>query len=293
MNTKKWIEENTESLSGKTVAVTGTTGGLGKELCSYLASLGASLILVDRNLARSKAFRDELSETYENIDVKCISADLEDIESVKSALEALKREPLDVFIHNAGAYSIPRHKCKTGYDNVYQINFVSPYYMIRELLPMLRERDGRVVVVGSIAHNYSKSDANDIDFSKRNAASKVYGNAKRYLMFSLYELFANEERASLSVTHPGISFTNITSHYPKLIFAFIKHPMKIIFMKPKKACLSILRGVFSSVGYHEWIGPRAFGIWGLPKKMKLKSCSAEESIRIGECADKVYLEIKK
>ena len=49
MNIKKWLAENTSSLVGKTVVVTGTTGGLGRELCGYLALLGAELILVDRN----------------------------------------------------------------------------------------------------------------------------------------------------------------------------------------------------------------------------------------------------
>ncbi len=290
MNIEKWLSENTCSLKGKTVAVTGTTGGLGRELCKYLSGLGASLILVDRNALRSESFKNELESEYPNT-VKCINANLEDINSVKAALEALKAEPIDIFIHNAGAYSIPRHKCDTGYDNVFQINFVSPYYIIKELLPKLRERGGRVVAVGSIAHNYSKTDRNDIDFSKREASSKVYGNAKRYLMFSLYELFSKESEVKLSVTHPGISFTGITAHYPKLIFALIKHPMKVIFMKPKAACLSILRGAFDNTGYHEWIGPRFFGIWGTPKKAKLKTCSKEESLYIGNRAEEIYKNI--
>ena len=42
---ERWLSKNTESLVGKKVAVTGTTGGIGKELCKYLAKLGAELIL--------------------------------------------------------------------------------------------------------------------------------------------------------------------------------------------------------------------------------------------------------
>jgi len=30
-------------------------------------------------------------------------------------------------------------KCDTGMDNVFQINFVSPYYMIRKMLPELKK----------------------------------------------------------------------------------------------------------------------------------------------------------
>ena len=36
MSISKWIEKNTASLKGKTVAISGSTGGLGRELCRYL-----------------------------------------------------------------------------------------------------------------------------------------------------------------------------------------------------------------------------------------------------------------
>ena len=291
MNIEKYLKENTADLHGKTVAVTGSTGGLGKELCSYLARLGADLILLDRNSDRSNAHRDELLEKYK-VSVECINMDLECIESVKNATEVLKNRKLDVFIHNAGAYSIPRHKTAAGYDNVYQINFASPYYMIRSLLPSLRLCNGRVVVVGSIAHNYSKTDRSDIDFSTRRRSSLVYGNAKRHLMFSAFELFKTESEATLSVVHPGITFTNITAHYPKLIFAIIKHPMKVIFMKPKKAVLSILKGVFQSTDYLEWIGPKFFNVWGYPKKCLLKTADCTEIEEIAKIAEMVYENMK-
>ena len=291
MKTEKWICENTSSLAGRVIAVTGTTGGLGRELCRYLASLGASLILLDRSTERSEKFRDELIAEYGG-EVRCIRVDLEDMTTVRSAVEELRSAAIDTFIHNAGAYSIPRHKCTTGLDNVYQINFASVYYMIRELLPTLRAVCGRVSVVGSIAHRYSEIDPNDIDFSTRSRASLVYGNAKRQLMFALYELFKNESDVTLSVTHPGITFTNITAHYPRLIYAIIKHPMKIIFMKPRRAALSLVRGVFEPCGYCEWIGPRVFDVWGLPRKRTLSSCDASERAEIHRIAEEVYAGLK-
>lgn len=295
MRIAKWLEKNTSSLVGKTVAVTGTTGGIGRELCSYIASLGASLILLDRNEKRSTAFRDELRVKYPDISVECINLELESMASVKAATEELKNREIYAFIHNAGAYFIPRHKCDTGYDNVFQINFVSPYYIIKELLPKLRDVGGRAVVVGSIAHNYSKTDRDDIDFSTRGKPSRVYGNAKRYLMFSLLKLFEGEVGAHLSITHPGITFTNITAHYPKVIYAIIKHPMKIIFMKPRRAALSVLAGLFRepSSARPEWIGPRYFDVWGIPKVKRLRTASAEERERIFEVAEGIYLDLKK
>lgn len=289
MNKEKWLLENTESLKGKTVAVTGTTGGIGKELCSYLCSLGASLLLLDRNSERSASHKESLMSRYPDVCIKCIPLDLEDIRSVKDAANAAADAGVDIFIHNAGAYAIPRKILDTGYDNVFQINFASVYYMIRKILPSLRERGGRVVVVGSIAHNYSVTDENDIDFKTRKQSSKVYGNSKRYLMFSLYELFKNEKNVTLAVTHPGITFTGITNHYPKVIFAIIKHPMKVIFMKRDKAALSVLRGVFESTDYCRWIGPCIFNVWGLPKNQSLSTCKTEEIHRISKTAEEVYL----
>ncbi|MBQ8416898.1 MAG: SDR family NAD(P)-dependent oxidoreductase [Clostridia bacterium] len=290
---EKWLSRHTHSLAGKTVALTGSTGGLGNALSRYLARLGASLILLDRNAEKSAAWRDRLGEEFPKVQIKCIRVDLEDMGSVREAVARLKEEPLDLFIHNAGAYSIPRHKCDTGFDNVFQINFVSPYYMIRELLPLLRERRGRVVAVSSIAHNYSKTDPTDVDFSTRRQASLVYGNAKRYLTYALGALFSEESEASLSITHPGISLTGITAHYPKVIFALIKHPMKVIFMRPPKAALSILLGVFESTGDREWIGPRLFDVWGLPKKKLLCTATEEERRRITGAAEEIYEGLKK
>lgn len=292
MSIKKWLDKNTESLVGKTVAITGSTGGLGVELCSYLASLGASLILVDRSLSRSEAHARTLREKY-GITVSLIPCDLQSGASVIEATKELIKAKPDIFIHNAGAYSIPKEICDTGYGNVFQINFLSPYYMIKELLPTLRKKNGKVVAVGSIAHNYSKTDGNDIDFVTRKASSKVYGNAKRFLMFSLYSLFENEKDVSLSIVHPGITFTNITAHYPKLVFAIIKHPMKIIFMKPKKAALSLLKGVFETTKKNEWIGPRLFNVWGYPSKKLLKTCKDGEVKFIFDEAEKACRKMYK
>lgn len=288
MKNNTWLNKNTSSLTGKTVALTGATGGLGIEVCRCLAALGADLVLIGRSKQKTDALCAELTRDHPGVHITRVEADLADFASVRRAAQELRTMPIDYLIHNAGAYSIPRHTCTTGLDNVFQINFVSPYYLTRELLPTLRARHGRVVAVGSIAHNYSRSDPDDIDFSGHDRASRVYGNAKRYLMFALYELFRDEQEASLSVVHPGITFTNITAHYPPLIFALIKHPMKVIFMPPRIACRSIVRGLFEACGYHEWIGPRLFDIWGNPKKRTLTTCPPEESRAIHTRAERIY-----
>jgi len=293
MNVNKWLKQNTKDLTGHTVAITGATGGLGGAICRHLLSLGANLILLDRNKQKSDALKAALSQEYPTAMIDQILLDLSDMASVRAACAALQTREFDVLIHNAGAYSIPRRICDTGYDNVFQINFVSPYYMTCALLPKLRACGGRVVAVGSIAHNYSVANAADVDFHTRKKASLVYGNAKRYLMYGLHELFKHETGASLAIAHPGITFTNITSHYPPLIFAVIKHPMKVIFMKPKKAALSIVKGVFEASDYRTWIGPRLFDVWGRPSVKRLRTAKDEEVARIDSAAREIYAQLSE
>lgn len=294
MNIEKWLKSNTKSLFEKTVLISGATGGIGKELCRYLAELNANLILLNRNIQKSLELKSELETVNSNINIELLTADFEDFSSVKAATDYLLEQKIDIVIHNAGAYSIPRKITSVGYDNVFQTNFLVPYYITKQLLPNLkRQKDSRVVVVGSIAHNYCKTKDDDIDFRNTKQSNLVYGNSKRYLMFSLYELFKNETDVSISICHPGITFTNITAHYPKLIFAIIKNPMKLIFMNPKIAALSVLLGCFKPCEYNEWIGPGISNIWGLPKKQKLKTVGETESQIIYKNAEQIYNDIKK
>ena len=123
----KWLNNNTKSLKGKTVALTGSTGGIGKELVRYLVLLDANIILLDRNKERSEKYKLE----YPCANIECITLDLIDINNVKEVTNTLIKRDIYAIIHNAGAYKIPTYKCQTNYINTFQINFLSPYYMIK------------------------------------------------------------------------------------------------------------------------------------------------------------------
>lgn len=273
----RWFARHTHSLVGKRVAVCGATGGIGEELCRHLARLGAELWLCCRSERKTQALIDTLRADYPDLVAHFVPLDLEDAASVNAAAEILTQTLPHVLIHNAGAYAIPRHTTAQGVDNVFQINCLSPYVLTERLLAPMATVGGRVIAVGSIAHNYSKIDGADVDFATHKAASKVYGNAKRHLMLALYERFEGVKGVALSVVHPGIAFTNITAHYPKWLFCIIKHPMKVIFMPPRRAALSVLRGVFEPTAYGEWIGPWLFDVWGLPRKKTLRTFTRDEA----------------
>ena len=295
MTIDKWIKLNTQDLKGKTVAITGATGGIGIQVCKILSSLNANLILIDRNEDLDVALKNELLQINPNISVNFVHVDMEDFQSMQECVKQLSNfNKIDVLILNAGAYAIPRKITNIGYDNVFQINFVSPYFLVKSLLPILRKSNNpKVVLTSSIAHNYSKIDERDIDFRTRKKSNLIYGNSKRFITFSLMELFEQNKDISLSIVHPGITFTKITNHYPKFIYAIIKYPMKMIFISNKKASLNIIKGVFDKTDYMEWIGPSASNIWGYPKKKKLKTCSKEESAKIFETAENIYKNLEK
>lgn len=287
MNIKKWLTKNAKDLTGKTIAITGSTGGLGSEIVEILACLNANLILLNRNKQESLLQSNQLHSLNSMIKIETIQIDMENFNMVKSACDTISNKQIDYLILNAGAYAIPKRQTTLGINNVFQINFFSQYYIVKYLLPMLRKSKTKVIAVGSIAHNYSKIDTNDVDFSTRKKASKIYGNSKRFLMFSLSELLKNEKDIQFSIAHPGITFTNITRHYPKWIWWLIKYPMKIIFHSPKTASLSIILSLFKTTDYMTWIGPKFFNIWGKPKIKKL-SCPEKERKQIFEISEKIY-----
>ena len=275
----------------KTVAITGSTGGLGSLIVKDLAK-DFDLVLVDRNINKSRALAEEISATVPTAKTDFVTCDLADFESVKSAVNALIGMDIHILMLNSGVYNVPVYKCTTGYNNIFQINFLSQYYMARRMAEESKTLE-KVVITSSVAHRYSPIDVSDIDFSTRKQSAKKYGNSKRFLTFALYEYFKGVEGKKLAVAHPGVTLTNVTNHYPKFINPIVKLGIKIFFPSPKKAIRSLLAAVRSGeCGYMEWIGPAVFDVWGKPKKSILKSCSVEESKKIGETAESIFKKLR-
>lgn len=289
MSIKNWIKKNCDSLKNKRVVITGATGGLGRETCLYLASLGADMTLACRNKRLAENLIVEITSKFPETSVDFVELDYSSIDGVDKAITEIKKyNGVDVLINNAGVYNVPIKKMDSGFNNVFQINFVYTYYLTKKLLPELEKKENSCcITLGSVAHNYSKLDEEDIDFSTRAKASLVYGNSKRFLMFSLYEMF-KDSKVNLAIVHPGVTLTNMTNHYPKYINWLVKIGIKLFFPNPKKAVLSVLYGLSNKTDYHEWIGPSIFNVWGFPKKSKLKTCSAEESKKMYLIAEDIY-----
>lgn len=289
----KWIRKNCNNLKNKRVVITGATGGLGKEICLYLAELEANITLACRNKNKTEKLIEEIKGFYPNANLEFIELDLENIKSVKGCIKEIKKyNGIDILINNAGIYNVPIKKLDSGYNNIFQVNFLYTYYFTKNLISELEKKEKSIcIMLGSIAHNYSKINTSDIDFSSHSKPSKIYGNSKRFIMFSLYELFKNSS-VNLAIVHPGVTLTNMTNHYPKAINWLVKIGIKLFFPSPSKAVLSIIQGTSLSTSYHQWIGPKLFNIWGYPKLQKLKTCTPDESKTIFSIAESLYNNIK-
>ena len=293
MDQKVWLLKYGRSLEGKTVAITGATGGLGREVCRGILFLKGELLLLNRSREKTDALIRELMQEFPNAHIAFFPLDLSDMDSVRSACKKLQNNPPDILLHNAGIYDVPRYFCSTGLQNIFQVNFAAPYYMTKVLLPSLRHKHSHVAVVGSIAHTYAQTDPEDMDFHTRKACPLLYGNSKRYLMYAFGELMKEETEVTFSIGHPGITLTNISNHYPPFFFPLIRPFLKLFFMKPQTASRGILYAVCHKLPYLTWTGPKYLKIWGNPTVSTLKACSSQEIKSIFSSAETMYQDLLK
>lgn len=253
-----------EELKGKTIAITGATGALGQEICFALAKKGANLIFVDRNLEKSKALAQKIMSAFPQTKVENIKCDLLSLDDVKKAQKTLLGMNFDVLFLNSGIFNVPLVKNEFGLNNVFQVNFLSQYYLARKLL-----EDGhklkKIVAMGSIAYRSVKYDEDDFDYSN-GKAQQIYGISKKFLIYSLFGLGERFSSVEISITHPGVTATQLTAKNNKLL----KGLMKIIFPSVKKASRSAVLAICEPCEKFFWFGPPIFDVYGKPKKKKLK-----------------------
>lgn len=160
--------------SGKTVIVTGTNTGLGKEAVRHFVRLNAKKVIgVVRSIARGEAAKAEIeAETGRQGVVDLMECDLSSYASVKAfAANVATQDRVDAVVLNAG---IATEKFEVFEDNesTITVNVVSTTLLILLLLPTLRSFAAKwdivpvISVVGSGVHIYTK-------FSERKTANSL------------------------------------------------------------------------------------------------------------------------
>ena len=171
-----------EKLTGKTVAVTGPTGGIGSELCLFLAYFAKEIILLDRNEDKSDRLKNKLLKKSPRLKVSRIPADLEDPDSVLKAAEVLKKRRPDILILCAGIYHVRRTACKNGNDSIFQVNFASQYCLARSLVTSCTDGYKPIIAVtSSLSADFVRFRPNDPQLIFSTSDIKTYANSKRIL----------------------------------------------------------------------------------------------------------------
>ena len=142
------IQNHTREMTGKVVAITGTTSGTGYVCAREMAKLGAEVLLLNRKSARSDSSLQQLKEAVPSGTFVPVDCDLQDFASVRNAIEKIKNSysSLDVLCNNAGVMAMPDQATKNGYDVQVQTNCISHFLLTKGLFPLLRNStEARIV----------------------------------------------------------------------------------------------------------------------------------------------------
>lgn len=268
---KKWIDKNCSSLNGKTIVVLGASGSIGKEIVDIISSLSANVILAIRSLSKGENLLKEMKEKYPSINYKILLVDMASRESIDAFVEELKKIDIDYFISCAGVYHLPKKILNDGLEIHFATNYFNHIYLIENIEDRFKNDNKKIIIMESISHRFYKIDFSDLMSLKTKNKTKVYARSKRLLVFHTLNKIRNG--SPIVLTHPGISATTLFSSekggFSKLFNKLIFPIMKIIFMHPRKAALSVIYSLYNDVNYGKQVGPRGlFHIWGYPKIYK-------------------------
>ncbi len=142
------------TLASKTALVTGASRGIGRATARALATEGAHVIVhFGRAAAEADAVVAGIRAAGGSADAA--QADLsmpEGPAALAKQVRAIVGQGLDMFVANAGvskAAAIEDHTIE-DFDNLFATNVRSPFFLVKELLPLFREGSS-IIVVSSLA----------------------------------------------------------------------------------------------------------------------------------------------
>lgn len=226
------------SMEGKTVAITGTTSGIGDVAARTVAGLGARVVVLNRPSPRAEASFAALKAAYPTADLHAIDCDLQAFDTVRSAVkqvQALCPDGLHVLCNNAGVMATPDAATEDGYDVQMQTNHLSHFLLTGELMPSLEQAaqssgQARVVNHSSIARmapsktlmaRFLERRGGDLG-GNGSGLQNAFMRGPRWLRYNqsklancaftaaLHErLQARGSKVKALVAHPGLANTNL------------------------------------------------------------------------------------
>jgi len=227
------------TLEGKTVLITGATGGIGLAAAVAMARQGAHLVLVGRNQTRGLDAISEIRRRAGSDRAEFLRADFSSLAEVRRLALALLAEdrPLHVLVNNAGTMNTSRKLTVDGFEEMFAVNHLAHFLLTRLLLPRLQAcAPSRIVHVASNAHSFCKGMRwHDLSHEREFSAFPAYGHSKLANILFSSEL-ARRLRGSgvtSNALHPGAVATGIGSNngitgrvVPLLLKPFFRSPAR-------------------------------------------------------------------
>jgi retinol dehydrogenase-14 len=233
------VDPTAAPMTGKTVLVTGASGGIGMATALGLATMGAHLAITGRDRARVEDAGSEIRAAGGG-QVDVFIADLSSQAEVRRlADEVLRRLPrIDVLVNNVGGYWDTRHVTADALERTFALNHLAPFLLTNLLLGRLTQSaPARVVTVSSNAQALGRIDFDDLQGAASYSGSRAYNQSKLANVLFTYEL-ARRLSATLSdravvtanALHPGVVSTSFGAEDPasvqRIFIPFLRPLMK-------------------------------------------------------------------
>lgn len=207
-------------MAGKTVLVTGGTGGIGKATATGLAAIGAQVGRTGRDTARTRAAAAEVAAASGNPAVDVFPADMSSQTEVRRlAGEVLPAYPrLDVLVNNAGGFWATRRITADGLEHTFAVNHLVPFLLTSLLLDRLQDSaPARIVTVSSVAHTTGKINFGDLQGERRYSGQQAYSQSKLANIMFTHELARRLDSTGVTATvlHPGVVRTGFAPRTPR------------------------------------------------------------------------------
>lgn len=270
----RYINKNILNLNkNDEILITGASGSIGRSVIIYLSYLGLNLTLLVRDPDSINNLKIELEIKFKN-KINVYRFNYLSIENVNEVIKKIANKKYKYFLNLSGVYHKKTNIIKINNlmsEETFLVNYLMPIYFESNLIKYNKEI--KIINVVSISYLFTKINLKDFEKINENNLTKRYAHSKRLLMD--YSIYLKKEGIHINLTHPGISATNLFSKkhhgYNKLFYIFIYPLMKLIFMSPNKAALSILYAINFKTQFNYWIGPRGiFKVFGYPKVYKIK-----------------------
>lgn len=191
-------------LTGKTIVVTGGTGGLGKAATQAVAALGARVVVVGRSGEKLRSVEAEIEG-----EVAGYQADLSLMSEIRDLAERLldNESRIDVLLNNAGVLLPEREVTSEGIEKTLATDLAGPFLLTNLLISRLIESAPARIVNVTSGGMYSQGiRPDDLQFEHREyGGSAAYAHAKRGQMI-LTEMWAERLKdtgVAVHAMHPG------------------------------------------------------------------------------------------